>query len=540
MCTHHHHGPRHGSRLEDGHAHSEDHHAWSRRDFLGSVGLTAALGGMALGGVPVRAFAQTGMLSRLAAVDTDRVLVILQLSGGNDGLNTIVPYRNDLYFNARPNLGLRDAIQVTDSVGFHPQLTQLADLYADGTMGVVHSVGYPEADLSHFRSTDIWMTAGDGSSGVQATGWAGRYLDAEFPEYAETPTDFPLAVQLGGGAPLMFSGPAAQMGMSVQSMELFDRIAETAQLYRTDNLPASRLGTEMGFLRSVANDSFQFAGAIQDASAAGSNTVEYITPNPLADQLSAVARLIRGGLGSRIYHVSLGGFDTHANQANTHAVLMRYISEAVSAFLADLSADGWADRTLVMSFSEFGRRVGENGSGGTDHGTAAPLFLFGPAVKAGFHGSLPDLDNLSNGNLSYQTDFRSVYGSVMRQWFGLPEPTVASVLGGDFPNLDLVESGVGTHLDAVTDLPSTVHLSAPYPNPAATSAHVSYTLSDAAETRLEVFDMLGRRVQQAHLGVRAAGAGSLRIETASLPPGQYLVRLEAGGQRSSTALIVAR
>ena len=231
MCRSDQNSGRHGSRLADGDAHTHDHHSWSRRDFLANVGLTAGAGTIALSGLPVRSFARTSMLQELASVETDRVLVILQLSGGNDGLNTVIPFRNDLYFNARPSLAIQNSLAISSDYGLHPDMSGLATMFAEGNMGVVHTVGYPEADLSHFRSTDIWMTAGDGSQ-VPDTGWAGRYLDNEFPEYGEAPTSYPLAVQLGGGAPLMFQGPASQMGMSVQSMALFDRLAATAELAR--------------------------------------------------------------------------------------------------------------------------------------------------------------------------------------------------------------------------------------------------------------------------------------------------------------------
>ncbi len=539
MCHSDHNPGRRGSRLADGRAHAHDHHTWSRRDFLANVGLTAGAGTIALSGLPVRSFARTSMLQELASVETDRVLVILQLSGGNDGLNTVVPYRNDLYFNGRPSLAIQNSLAISDDYGLHPDMQGLASMFAEGNMGIVHTVGYPEADLSHFRSTDIWMTAGDGTQ-VPDTGWAGRYLDSEFPEYGEAPTSYPLAVQLGGGAPLMFQGPASQMGMSVQSMALFDRLAATAELYSLEGLPSSRLGGEMAFLRSVANDSFFFAEAIQTASDAGTNQAEYTAPNPLAEQLSAVARLIRGGLGSRIYHVSLGGFDTHAGQANTHATLLRYVSEAVTSFMADLSADGWADRTLVMSFSEFGRRVGQNGSAGTDHGTAAPLFLFGPSVKGGLSGSEPDLANLVNGNLSFGTDFRSVYSTVLNTWFGLGAGTTAGILGASFPGLDLFESGVGTGIGDAPDIPGSVTLAQPYPNPARDYVDLSFSMAQSSQARLEVFDMLGRRVQLVDLGHRAAGSASIRLDTSSLTPGNYLTRITAGGRAATSSLIVSR
>jgi uncharacterized protein (DUF1501 family) len=540
MCQSKHTHGRPGSRLTDGSAHAHDHQTWSRRDFLGQVGLTAAAGTVALSGLPVRAFARTPFLARLGSVETDRVLVILQLAGGNDGLNTVVPFRNDGYFNARPSLAIRDSVALSDDFGLHPSLGPLASLYGEGRMGIVHSVGYPDPDLSHFRSTDIWMTAGDGN-GVRDFGWAGQYLDTEFPDFVENPSNSPLAVQLGGGAPLLFQGPGSQMGMSIQSMELFERLATTASVYSLEGLPENRQGGQMAFLRGVANGSFRYAGAIQEASANGGNTIEYPDRNALAGQLAAVAGLIRGNLGTRIYHVTLGGFDTHASQAGTHANLMGTIAEAIAAFNADLSTDGLDERVLIMSFSEFGRRVQQNGSGGTDHGTAAPLFLFGSAVNGGFHGTAPDFNNLDNtGNLQYGTDFRSVYGSVLQQWFGMEALDVASVLGGAFPTVELVQSSTGTSSEPAVEVPGALTLSHPYPNPAHQTAEFSYSMDSPGAGRLELFDVLGRLVRTARVQPRPGGLGSVRIDVADLPPGSYIARFSVGDRVASKSLIVAR
>ncbi len=539
MCKHDHGHGRVGSRLADGDAHSHDHNAWSRRDFLGQMGLTAAAGTLALSGVPVRAFARSPFLGKLASIETDKILVILQLSGGNDGLNTVIPFRNDDYFNARPSLAVRDSLALDGDFGLHPSMDPLTGLFGDGKMGIVHTVGYPDPDLSHFRSTDIWMTGGDGS-GVNEFGWAGQYLDSEFPEFVDSPTDYPLAVQLGGGAPLLFQGPASQMGMSIQSMELFDRLATTANLYSLDGLPDNRQGGEMAFLRSVANGSFRYADAIQEASSSGGNSVEYITPNPLAEQLAAVASLIRGGLGTKIYHVSLGSFDTHASQANTHANLLRQLAEAVSSFTQDLASDGLDERVLVMSFSEFGRRIQQNGSGGTDHGTAAPLFLFGPTVQGGFHGTAPDLTNLdATGNLAFGTDFRSVYGSVLQEWFGLDTSDVASVLGGSFPILNLIQSSTGTGSESLGELPGTLSLSHPYPNPARGIAAFDFAMDKPSAAQLELFDLLGRRVKTVQIQP-TAGTGRVSVDVTNLPAGSYIARFSALGQTTSKSLVVAR
>ncbi|NNF04137.1 MAG: DUF1501 domain-containing protein [Rhodothermales bacterium] len=424
---------RPGSRLADGAAHDHDHVSWTRRQFLGTIGF--ATGALMIGRFPARALGQDAVLSRLAGVDTDRVLVILQLAGGNDGLNTLVPFRNDVYHNARPDLAVLDSFPVTDELGFHPAMKPLESVFKDGRMAILHSVGYDESKLSHFTGTDIWMTAGD-SVGMPDDGWAGRFLDHALGERL---LPYPMAIQLGDGAPLLFKGPTSQMAMSIRSMELFERLVTTGQLYDTGGLPVSELGEVVSFMRSVSNNLIHYADAVKTAYANGSNMADYPADNLLGEQLASIARLVRGGLETRIYHVTLNGFDTHARQPDVHADLLRQASGAMAAFYEDLAADELDHRVLGMTFSEFGRRVAQNSSAGTDHGTAAPLFLFGPAVAGGFHGTPPDLTDLDDGgNLRFETDYRAVYGTVLQRWFGLDEGDASAILGGRFSILDVV------------------------------------------------------------------------------------------------------
>lgn len=425
--------PRRGSRLADGAAHAHDHASWTRRHFLGTLGFAA--GGLMVGRFPARALAENSMLARLAGVESDRVLVILQLSGGNDGLNTLVPFRNDIYRTARPDLVIADSIQVSDEIGFHPAMEPLEGMFKDGRMAILHSVGYDESKLSHFSGTDIWMTGGDALH-VPDDGWAGRFLDRVLGERL---LPYPMAIQLGDGAPLLFKGPSSQMAMSIRSMELFQRLVTTGQLYDTAGLPANELGDVVRFMRSVSNNLIHYAEAVKTAYTSGMNRADYPPDNLLGEQLASIARLIRGGLQTRVYHVTLGGFDTHARQRDTHADLLKQMSEAMAVFYDDLAEDRLDQRVLGMSFSEFGRRVAQNSSLGTDHGAAAPLFLFGPSVEGGFHGTPPDLEDLDDdGNLKFETDYRSVYGTVLQRWFGLDAADAADLLGREFQVVDLV------------------------------------------------------------------------------------------------------
>ena len=534
--------PRIGSRLEDGAAHYQDHAAWSRRDFLAGLG-ASLVGACAIGGVPVKAFGQSSLLNALNQLETDRVLVLIQLGGGNDGLNTVIPYENDIYYQQRPTLAIPKAEAQTRplgmDLGLHPSLDHFATYFGEGQLALLQNVGYPEPNLSHFRSTDIWLSASDSDTLVQS-GWLGRHFDTEFPDFDENRPDFPLAVQIGGVSSLLFQGPTTNMGMSLVSADFFQRLVEEGVLYTLEGLPATPFGDEIEYVRSVANDSFIYASAVQDASETGINAVEYPLGNPLSDSLSIVARLIKGRLGARIYHVSLTGFDTHANQANAHANLLRFLAEATKAFIDDITESEQQDDVLVMTFSEFGRRVGQNGSFGTDHGTAAPLFLLGNSVKGGLYGTAPNLINLDPaGNMQHDIDFRTVYASVLQDWFGVDSSIVQNILlGHNYTSLGFIDPGDPVAVDT-PEGPAAFELRQNYPNPFSDRTTITYTLSEAGAVRLEVFDIQGRRIKTLVDRTLPPGRHRVEFDASRLSSGAYVYRLEnpAGVQTRNMTLV---
>ena len=521
--------PRHGYRLEHGKAHSKDHATWSRRDFLSGLGLSVA-GAVTLAGTPVRTFASSSLLHQLNKVETDRVLVLIQLSGGNDGLNTIIPYENDIYYQQRPSLAIakQEAQQLAlgQDVGMHPSFEVLESYFGDGHMAVLQNVGYPAPNLSHFRSTDIWLSGSDSETVVQ-TGWIGRHLDRAYPDFEDERPDYPLAVQIGGVSSLTTQGPETNMGMSLVSEEFFERLAEEGTLYDLNGLPSTAFGNEMGYLRSVANDSFIYADAVQQAAQGGVNSVEYPGGNPLGQSLSIVARLIKGDLGARIYHVTLGGFDTHANQAGAHTQLLRQLAEGVNAFISDITDGGMQDQVMLMTFSEFGRRVGQNGSFGTDHGTAAPLFLFGSGVRGGLYGNAPDLINLDPAeNLVHEIDFRSVYGTLLQDWFGIETNTVEDVLlGYSYTSLDFVADPAQPVAVDSPEAPLQFGLAQNYPNPFGDNTTITYTLEQSGKVLLQVFDVTGREVKTLVRRTQSPGVHQVVFHSGDLPSGLYIYRL---------------
>lgn len=397
----------------------------SRRSFLKSAALFSSIG--VAPEFLVRA--ASGASPAIQGFKDDRVLVVLQLGGGNDGLNTIVPSSDDAYYRARPTIGLKKErlIRISDELSMNDKLAKLKGLYDDGKLAIVQGVGYPNPDRSHFRSMEIWHTASN-SDEYLGTGWIGRYFDNCCSGSARPHAGLalgkerPQAFDGGRGIGIACENPATfgwQEGKGADSLDNFETInsgkAKTASL---------------DFLRHVTSDAILSAGEVREAAkTAGIKSGGDRMP------MQTVAGLIRGGLQTRIYYVSVGGFDTHAGQVGRQDNLLERVSTGLAEFQATLESDGTADRVTTLVFSEFGRRVGENASAGTDHGTAAPMFLMGKSVKPGLHGVTPSLTDLDNGDLKFTTDFRGVYASVLEDWFGVESRTV---LGHSFDRLDIV------------------------------------------------------------------------------------------------------
>ncbi|CAN5833474.1 DUF1501 domain-containing protein [soil metagenome] len=413
--------------------------AYTRREFV-QTGLVLASASLMLPSFLQRsafAFAPQQGLTSIPGVPEERVLVVIQLSGGNDGLNTVIPYEDANYYKARPGIGIQadKVLKLGKSgVGLHPAMTGVADLFNDGALTLVQGVGYPNPNRSHFKSMDIWHTASPDASG---DGWLGRYFDSECcgfgkgeSGHAEAPAmkkdaNQQIGIALGREAPLAMKGRVV-MPISFETPDLFrwtgrdidpalgDPYAAIAASAMPDSVDPD---SNAGFLTRTALDAQVSSATIRKA-VATKPRVTY-PDGDLARQLSMVASMISAGLKTRVYYVSLGGFDTHSGQGGEngrHANLLRGLGQAMKAFYADLKAQGNDNRVLTMTFSEFGRRVGQNASQGTDHGTAAPLFLAGPMVKPGVFNAHPSLTDLDSGDLKYTVDFRSIYSAIVADW----------------------------------------------------------------------------------------------------------------------------
>ena len=385
-------------------------------------------------------------LSSNPGVPDHRILVVVQLGGGNDGLNTVIPYGDPAYFNARPQIAVQApggtgntvALQLDQNagIGLHPAMTSLKELYDEGLVSVVQGVGYPNPNRSHFTSMDIWQT---GRLDAKGSGWIGRYFDA-------TCNGTPIpegSVAVGRTAPLAMEGNI-QKPISFENPALFRWLGEDLHgsmkdpydaINRAGSLAGTPAETQKDFLMRTALDA-QVASERILAAVAKQPLVRY-PDHALARQLRTVGAMIRDGMPTRVYYATMGGFDTHSAQAGRHGQLLRQVSESVAAFQRDLKEQGNAERVVTLVFSEFGRRVKQNGSGGTDHGTAAPVFVIGAGVKPGVVGRHPSLVDLDQGDLKFGVDFRSVYASLLGDWMKAPAD---KILRGQYASAGVVRA----------------------------------------------------------------------------------------------------
>ena len=406
--------------------------SWSRRRFLTTSLSSSTL--VAMGSTTIPTFLSRSAQAARGSGPNERILVVVQLLGGNDGLNTVVPHGIDGYNRGRRVLRLSSGqIQkITPEIGLHPSMGAMAKLVENKRLAVVQGVGYPNPDRSHFRSMEIWESARlENDAKALETGWLGRTLDAAPGKPGQDPPGLHI-----GNRSMPLALRSKKRGVpSVESLESYklqltgtdaEKQAERGAL---NQLAATlRRGDDplLGFISRTTLSAYESSGRLEQLAKKGQGGPKY--PNyGLARRLELIAQIIKADFGTRIFYTSLDGFDTHANQLGTHAALLLELSDSIAAFHDDLSAAGQGDRVALLTFSEFGRRVLENASGGTDHGAAAPLFLVGPVSKPGLVGAHPTLDDLDDGDLKYHTDFRRVYATLAGDWLGCaPEPIVGT------------------------------------------------------------------------------------------------------------------
>ncbi|MGA0383892.1 MAG: DUF1501 domain-containing protein [Flavobacteriaceae bacterium] len=429
-----------------------------RRDFLHGISHAAALGAI-MPSLPIN-WSENELLNSTSF--PGKILVIIRLDGGNDGLNTVIPL--DQYSNlnlVRPHVIMPENKLVQlgkNDLALHPSLEDFKILSDERRMKIIQNVGYNKPDFSHFRSMDIWQSASDHDQYL-TSGWIGRYMEKNHPSYPEqypnSQYPHPLAIELGWQSSLAFTGQYSFPSFIVNNPENFQEI-----INEFDNVyPNSYSGDRLKYAQLIAKQSNQYSEVVKESYLSSNNAIDFPS-NHLGWQLDIVSRLIRGGLNTRVYMVQMGGFDTHDQQVNTddttkgsHAILLKQLNDSVTAFIKSLDETGDSDRVLTMTFSEFGRTINSNGSNGTDHGTAAPMFIFGNRIDDDVLGSNPNIPEVANweDNLEIEFDFRQVYASILDQWMGADIETEKASLLKEFPKLPITGSAIDQDGDGILD-----------------------------------------------------------------------------------------
>jgi uncharacterized protein (DUF1501 family) len=552
----------------------------NRKEFLKKMSIMGTMP-FVLNSVPFKLMAGNESLMRMAAnCDGDRVLVFLQLHGGNDGINTLIPVSNyDLYQSVRPNIAipstgsrkfitLDSTLGAASQIGLHPDMIGMKNLYDNGKLAIVQGVSYENQNQSHFRGRDI-LFMGGGSNDYLPSGWIGRYLkDDVAPEIY--PDDFPnathqdpLALEFGNEISLIFhQGDNIPTSISIYNPQQFFDLVETLPGFEdvqgTDprGIPPAALmnspyGKEMDWILGLEQKTDEYDDrllSVYNQGKANDPGVTYPTTYPLnaparfrnntlSSQLQIIANLIHGGCKTKVYLIRLGGFDTHAQQVESydstmgsHAALLYHISSAMNAFQADLQARNIEDKVLSVTISEFGRRINSNGSRGTDHGLGGPMFLFGKGVKPGVLGTAP---NLNEDNVAMQFDYRQVYATIMKEWMCVDATLVDSTNGifyGDYPgrgtSLDLIDNNAVGVRDFIQ---KRFHLNSCYPNPAVTTTTISFYINTETDVHMQISDLQGRPVKVLIEGKRLfPGEHSLVVDVKDLQAGMYIYSIKAG------------
>lgn len=482
--------------------------------------------------------------------DSDRILVLIQLTGGNDGLNTIIPM--DMYDRlqaVRTDIMLPEdsVINIDQDLAMHGSMEPMHELYTQQQVKIVQGVSYPNQNRSHFRSTDIW-TSGSPAEEVWIDGWLGRYFQNRHPEfptgYPTTDCPDPFAITVGSLVSGTCQGTTGNFSMAISDVDSLNPISEGA----SGSLPDTPYGDELLFLREAIRQTNAYAEQISTAADMGTTTGTYDEDNPLARSLQTVAQLISGGLQTRVYVVSLGGWDTHAGQVNendstagTHELLLRSVSEAIFSFQTDMQTQGLQDKVLGMTFSEFGRQIAQNDSFGTDHGTAAPLFLFGNCVDPailGHNAEIPEVVDPQDG-VALQYDFRDIYGSVLVDWFNVEETEVRDILHADFVKLPLLDQNClmttsTTDPEALDQLVDMVIR----PQPVRGTAYIDIELRESADIDLRIFDPVGKELATMMSGKADAGLTTYSHDCHRFPAGNYYCRLRVGRRHLTKLMLV--
>ncbi|MBK9553632.1 MAG: DUF1501 domain-containing protein [Saprospiraceae bacterium] len=521
-----------GTKLQDGKLHEADHIEFSRRRFIKSFGLAGGLG-FVIGGLPISASALTRWSMPPILEKSERILIMIRLKGGNDGLHTIIPLDQlSAYHNARPDLGYQDnqMINLNDKIAMSPHLSKLKPLWDNGMMKVVLGAGYPEQNLSHFRSTDIWSSASDSDTLVKS-GWVGRYIEEIYPDYVEnTPID-PPAIQIGGGSSLLLTGENIdKVGFETFSADQIEEFAASGNVHSLDDIPDCSYGDQLKYVRILTNSTYKFIDTIKTAYENGPDSTLDYADRSFPQSMKIISTLIKGGLKTKIYIVELDGFDTHSTQIEDHEYLMNILGDTMANFMKEFEGTAHEENILAITFSEFGRRVEQNEGPGTDHGAASVMLAFGKSLEGngtiGEHPSLTDVDD--DGNMQFNVDFRKVYASLFTEWLCLDDPISDKILLKDFG--DPLPFGFNCQeVSAVNEKPKSgfAH-NASY---GMGDVFINYTIPKDTMVMVELLSLSGQSIMLDRPMNKKAGTYSIPVKQQSrkLMPGAYIYRIRITG-----------
>ncbi len=473
----------------------------------------------------------------------DRVLILIQLNGGNDGLNTVIPidqYANLMVQRSDIIIPQNQVLTLTQDVGLHPVMTGMKNMFNAGNLSILQNVGYPEQNRSHFRSADIWST---GSLDVnQTNGWLGRHFDALYPNFPEqypNPTNLdPFAISMGSEVSATCQGLMGNFSHTVSNP------FNSFNLYEGGFInDGSYFGNNVEYVATLINQSNEYGARINQAATAGNTLSTLYDPlNSLAVQLKYIAQMISGGLQTKVYILNLSGFDTHDGQVDdlnhatgTHSLLLKKLSDAIAAFQDDLQLLGIQERVAGLTFSEFGRQIAANASFGTDHGDAAPCFLFGSCINAGIIGPNPQISNLPNAQagVPMNIDFRNIYASLLKDWFGVPAQEVQALFEHQINYYNII-AGCNVGLDDIDSGKATALL---YPNPTPSNFTIKFNNLVEGIVSAEILDLNGRTIKRIFSTHLNAGIHHIPCESSDLAEGHYIVSIRKGDQTENLSLI---
>ena len=516
----------------------------NRRDFIKLSTVASASLPIALSGFPL--FANEKPKNYQFSQDNDNVLVLIQLQGGNDGLNTVFGMNQyDNLQSVRSNIIIPDSqlLSINDSTRLHPTMTGMKNVWDKEKLAIVQNVGYPNQNRSHFRSSDIWNSASDANDYI-SSGWIGRFFETNhdnFPEnYPNIENPDPFAITIGKIVSETCQGNVANFSMALEDPEN----PGTALASNTGNIPDNCYGNALSFVNDTVKQTNAYANVIKTASAAGNNLSQKYNDSDLSEKLKHVAKLISGGIKTKVFVVQLGGFDTHDNQiiegdrkTGRQGSLLQELSDAIDAFQDDLELLKIDNKVMGMTYSEFGRRIRSNGGLGTDHGTAAPLFVFGTCANNTILGDAPEIDTAVDDKegVQMQYDFRSIYSTILTDWLGASKSESTSVLFENFDALPLFKSGCSAALSTDNFLLQELEVDV-YPNPVINSINIKF-FGNNENVKIVLYNSIGAIVKNITNKKYSSIQHTINVDVKNLPKGNYFVHYQTRGVSKTKKLL---